>query len=573
MGNSVWLFYFTYPPIGVEALNRPVGFTPFGAGGFEGVFSVASFEEETVDKNATLTSTLRVLPRVIKQYSAQAAQAAQLLQGSTRRECAQNIWEFCFWYFNYTEDKTNHEQIRTPARSWADRLRGIDCDDFTVLSACLLSEMIDPLTQQPGIETTLRIAKYPDATESPEFSHIYVVVGDGADEIVIDPVQWRFDYEDPFIEKIDIDMKLQVLSGVPSVDLMDLGLGTPRRGAKWDRLHRDAQKTGKTVEEVIEQNRRDFTAKHGKTPEEFEREVKQKMEAARAESKRRQEAELEKLRSELTARGVGFSPDDTRETLMKKINESTRATKGPGLIHKLNKKNPIAKKLRDGLISGLQRNALNVALKLSYALDGQREAVAAGLAANDHDKIRKAWRKLLEIYYHAGGLPEELTAAVRQGSATTAEQLSGLPLPAAGKIVSSTAAIAAIAALLKKVKVPPRGNFRTPGAAVAVDEVGKQTGVISASVGDESASVTVHTPPTPPKPKSRIPRWVKGLGVLLGVGGLAGGGYVIFRKSKAKPKEKSSDKPAKKPTKTTSLNGSPAASQPKPKPVKRIRIK
>ena len=102
-------------------MERAIHFKLKDGDRYTGMFPTATGKNLTVDKHADLSKTLIVLPGVVKDYNWQAAKIAKALQGQTREQCARNIWEFCYWYFQYHLDKPNTEQIRTPARAWADR--------------------------------------------------------------------------------------------------------------------------------------------------------------------------------------------------------------------------------------------------------------------------------------------------------------------------------------------------------------------------------------------------------------------------------------------------------------------
>jgi hypothetical protein len=88
---------------------------------------------------------------------------------------------------------------------------GIDCDDYSIFVGSLLKNL--------GIPFKLRITKY-DGKKN--FQHIYVIVpavGDSEDEIVIDPVLSKFDYQKPFsFEKSDFDMSPLQVAGLRGID-------------------------------------------------------------------------------------------------------------------------------------------------------------------------------------------------------------------------------------------------------------------------------------------------------------------------------------------------------------------
>ena len=88
---------------------------------------------------------------------------------------------------------------------------GIDCDDYSIFVGSLLKNL--------GIPFKLRITKY-DGKKN--FQHIYVIVpalGDSEDEIVIDPVLSKFDYQKPYsFEQSNFDMLPVQMAGLKGID-------------------------------------------------------------------------------------------------------------------------------------------------------------------------------------------------------------------------------------------------------------------------------------------------------------------------------------------------------------------
>lgn len=86
------------------------------------------------------SATLNELNNACKYYK-QVEKLAQHLKGDSPLQSAFNVWYFLHENIIYNYDTEGQEEIRTPARSWADRLTGIDCDCLAVLTACLLFNM------------------------------------------------------------------------------------------------------------------------------------------------------------------------------------------------------------------------------------------------------------------------------------------------------------------------------------------------------------------------------------------------------------------------------------------------
>ena len=124
------------------------------------------------------------------------------------RAAAKFIWEFLYNHVQYKEDEKMFEQLRTPARLWADRTTGADCDCYSIFISTVLKNL--------GIKHHFRLADYGRG-----YQHVYVIIPIGpnmskrSDYIVIDPVLHKFNEEKPYSKKYD-DMQHQVLNGVGS---------------------------------------------------------------------------------------------------------------------------------------------------------------------------------------------------------------------------------------------------------------------------------------------------------------------------------------------------------------------
>jgi hypothetical protein len=176
-------------------------------GDYENLFPPAALKDETVKKGATVSDTVKFIPKVVERTLGQTEKIAQRLKGNTLVQTCKNIWHFVYNHIAYSKDKDGVEQIRAPARSWHDRKKGVDCDCYTVFISSILTNL--------GIPHILRIAKY----KKPYFQHIYPIVpkSDGS-YITIDCVTDYFNYEEPYKEIQDTKMDLEYLSGTDEQD-------------------------------------------------------------------------------------------------------------------------------------------------------------------------------------------------------------------------------------------------------------------------------------------------------------------------------------------------------------------
>ncbi len=183
---------------------------------YDHLFPRAMMGSITKKKGATVGDTIRFIPQVVNDTLFHTSKIAKQLNGKTLRDTCRNIWNFVYEHIAYRKDEEGKEQIRSPARSWADRFHGVDCDCYTTFISSILSNL--------KISHLLRITKY----KEDHFQHIYPIVplSDGT-YITIDCVVRSFDYEEPYSEKKDTKMDLEYLNGVfdssnKNTDALDL---------------------------------------------------------------------------------------------------------------------------------------------------------------------------------------------------------------------------------------------------------------------------------------------------------------------------------------------------------------
>lgn len=144
-------------------------------------------------------STLEELVNACRQYK-QVERLAAHLKDPDKLQSAFNIWHWLHTNVRYNYDTPGQEEIRTPARTWADRERGVDCDCLAVFTACLLINM--------GYNPAFEIVAFND---SPTYSHIYV----NLDGVAIDRVLPIFMARPQNITKTKImEIPVYELSGV-----------------------------------------------------------------------------------------------------------------------------------------------------------------------------------------------------------------------------------------------------------------------------------------------------------------------------------------------------------------------
>ncbi len=184
-------------------------------------------------KNGNVLETVENCINIVADHYREVEELAKHLQADSVKSTCRNIFNFAYTYLQYQKDEDGTEQLRTPARSWQDgQIRfkqqgnsnaGIDCDDYSIFCGSILKCL--------GIPFRFRITKYDGKSY---FQHIYVFVpakGDSEDEIIIDPVLSKFDYQKPYsFEQSNFNMSpLEMVGGVRGIDGLTgtLGLGLP----------------------------------------------------------------------------------------------------------------------------------------------------------------------------------------------------------------------------------------------------------------------------------------------------------------------------------------------------------
>ena len=318
----------------------------------------------TVKENATVHDTIRLMRDVIEKRYQDTAKIATFLRGPTPMDSLRNIWNFCFKNFQYKKDDDGFEQVRRPFRSFMDREVGIDCDCFTVLVCSMLKFL--------KINFLIRLTNYKKKNkweETDEFEHVYPVALVGNKEVIMDCVVHQFNYEVPYKTKMDVTMKLQYLDGIagegfgsdPSDNLGDLmvdGFSSEELGMIFGYPDEDDQILGL--------------------------EGKAERKAKRAEKKEVRKA----------------------TPLKEKVKKG---------LHVINRVNPATALLRAGVLASMRLNMMNVAGKLRFAYWPKDLALKNNMEPAKYDQLVLILKKLEQIFYGAGGKPQNLKEAILTG--------------------------------------------------------------------------------------------------------------------------------------------------------------
>lgn len=334
--------------------------------------------DDTIKSSADVSDTVAFIQETIpKTLSDTRRLVEEVLWNDDLKTFCSKAWHFVYHHIPYKRDKDGVEQVRRPARAWADRLKGgVDCDCYTVfLGSCLFNA---------GIKFHLRICKYPKVPpETPYWQHIYIVVPKNQntgysmnrrdDYIVLDCVKDRFNSEEPYIEFKDFPMRLDYLNGldsnkdyrVPSsVDAQDLASTN------------DIDELGELGEWLQTEGL------DGKKPKKTKAERKEK-------------------RKQFFKKGLKF--------FNKVLNPATIA-------------------LRNSVLLAMKVNFLKVASKIRFGYLSDDQASKMGLDMGKFAQLKKIREKVEKIYDKAGGKVENLRKAILNGKGNKDKKvpLSGL---------------------------------------------------------------------------------------------------------------------------------------------------
>ncbi len=214
-----------------------------------------------------------------------------------------------------------------------------------------------------------RITKY----KEDYFQHIYPIVPIGnGNYITMDCVVDKFNYEEPYTQKEDYKMDLQYLDGIENkkqpinVDTQDL--------FGWENGTKDLGK-------IFKRN-----SNTSAMPSENQG----------GQSKRK-----------------GFQ----------KFKNVAKRT-----LNKVNKVNPATALLRAGILASMKLNVLKVAQKLKWGYLEANEAQKRGADMSKFNKLKNILYKTEQIFFAAGGKPENLKKAILEGKGNRNKEVNGLGL-------------------------------------------------------------------------------------------------------------------------------------------------
>lgn len=480
--------------LGYVANENPLRASRDG-GLFEGMIPAPHWSEMIVRPNGKVTETVAEMKKVIQHYNWQVAKVAPRLKGKDLYDTCKNIWNFLFTHIKYMEDEEGKEQLRTPARSWAERRsRGIDCDDFSLFAGCLLTQL--------NIPFYIRIARYKGKSY---FQHVYVVVPQTDKRyITIDAVLDQYDAEKPTVEHKDFivmntsnlnlngvdisvlgatdDDTLNDLQGILSgADFNELeGMGADGREEELGAIRRHLMRTRRIVAkrpDYVAQTEQpeeflgmvDYALKYWDTPKREEALGILAGEEDRMNNLDGMGAYREDHEDVQLFYGLGDAGEYTvlgkakkQRKFFAKVKQAVKkAGQGIKKIAKaLVRYNPLTATIRAAVLLALKVNLLKVSSKLKWGYLTQEEAQGRGLDLPEWRKVKEQLTKAENLFVKTlQGKAENFKRAILNGRAG---KLSGTDLGLGVVATAATAAstTAAVPFITKIINLLKKINFK-----------------------------------------------------------------------------------------------------------------
>jgi hypothetical protein len=484
--------------------------------------------DRIIIKDGEVSDTVELMEKVVHKYLTDTARIAPVLRRSSLEETCKSIYDFVYNHIQYKLDKRGLEQLRRPARSWAERRTGVDCDCMSIFISSILTNL--------KIPHSFRITRY----SADHWQHVYVIVPDNRGGYInIDAVVSPYGYEKPFTDKMDYTMSLNginvaVLSGLNSdLDTVVMGaglsgsdLGATTAKQDLDSIYRHLVATRKSIAENPKM------VSSIDDPQALIKMLDYAIQYFYTDKRDEALAVLEKNEEQLNFRN-GFSGlgDDV-------FDHDEYALNGPGkkgffkgiknAVQKVGKGlkevgkavvrfNPVSIAARGGFLVAMKTNLGKMAAKLKWGYATKEQAAAKGINEAQWNKSKDALAKVERLFADKlQGKRDALRNAILKGKAGNLEgfieedfQGLGEPVTAATLAAATPIIVAAIKILKdsgllnKNENVNPEDLAKEmandPSAAEALQKAGSESGTESggdasgqksASTGTEDAAAT-----------------------------------------------------------------------------------
>jgi hypothetical protein len=482
--------------------------------------------DRVIIDDGEVTDTVELMEKVVWKYLDDTKRIAPLLRRPSTHETCNAIWEFIHNFIQYKLDQRGLEQLRRPARSWAERATGVDCDCMSIFASSILTNL--------KIPHKFRITKY----SQDSWQHVYVIVPTtGANNYcVIDAVVSEFNYEKKYTDKMDYDMNLKginvaVLSGVSGNDHYDavmatslsgIGLGATTNQSDLDKLYQNLVATRNAVAQnpglvsTVDDPQAlikmlDYAIQYWYTDKRNEA----------LEVLAKNEAQLNMRNGISTMNGIDYDNDElalsginvkgfftnvknTVKTVGQKVGQAAKVA-----VKAVVKYNPLSIAARGGFLLAMKLNLGKMASKLKWAYGSQQQAAAKGVNSATWQKSKNALAKVENLFADKlQGNKSALQNAILKGKAGNLsgivedQMLGQLGDPASATVIAAAAPviIATIKILKESGLIGPNENVdintltsevsADPTAAAAAAEIQASESAVSTEVATAPGAIS-----------------------------------------------------------------------------------
>jgi hypothetical protein len=536
--------------------------------------------DRVIIEDGEVTDTVELMEKVVWKYLDDTKRIAPLLRRSTTEATCRAIWEFVYGYIQYKLDKRGLEQLRRPARSWAERNTGVDCDCMSIFVSSILTNL--------QIPHKFRITMY----SGDSWQHVYVLVplGDENNYCVIDGVVSEFNYEKKYTKKMDFTMSLNginvaVLSGVSSNDHYNAvmansltGLGA-NSGAELDKIYenivatrnaiaQDPSLVSSTDDPKALLQMLDYAIQYWHTDKRNQA----------LDILAQNEAQLNLRNGVKTINGLEYDPDELTlsgvnvkgffTNVKKSVNTAGQKVGDVAkkAVKAVVKYNPLTLAARGGFLLAMKLNLGKMANKLKWGYGTPEQARAKGIAPAQYQKSKTALTKVEHLFADKlQGSREVLKNTILNGragnlSGVVIEQLLGY----LGDPVTASAIAAATPVIIATINILKDAGLVGKDEKLDIDSLTKEmdadpnaASAFSEIQQDDAGSSSEDTDPNAQTPKAVTKSTSTGGGIMEFIkknpvpvaigGGLLALGIYQMVKPKAKPKGLSGVRTAPRP--------------------------
>jgi hypothetical protein len=538
----------TYTPIEITSGYRTIQ----NGSKFNHLFPKVDFVDEVNIEDGEVDDTVELMMKVVGTYLSDTKELSKVLKQKSDAKTCEAIWNFIYSYIQYKLDKKGLEQLRRPARAWAERETGVDCDCMSIFTSSVLTNL--------NIPHSFRITRYSEM----HWQHVYVVAHLSNGDYIIDGVISKPNYEKPYTEKIDFPMnlngiKVAVLHGTENNDHYNVifapelnGLGD-NNNSEIDNLYQHLI----TTRNAVAQNPAIIATVDD--PKAFLKMLDYAIQYWYTDKRNEALAILSKNEEALNLRN-GYSMNGFDEYELEGLGElgslKSFFTKVKKTVQKVGDKigqgakavvkgvirfNPVSIAARNGFLLALKLDVQRMASKLKWGYATKEQAAKKNISEAQWNKSKDALAKVERLFADKlQGKRNALKNAILKGRAGNLNGIVeeanfaglGEPVTMAAAIASATPIIIATVDILKKSGLVGADENIDPNAIAS--ELSKNPEILNNLSKDQN-----NTSDNSPNETSAIGKLINlaknnPIPTAIGVGVVGFGAYKLFAKEKPK---------------------------------------